>query len=167
MPPPYLADLNTLLDKHKPGSMLAVGTPAAECLADYAARHEGTTLDQLSGSEVLPALKGRGRYAFCLVADTLEHMDKETAGQLIARLRDLHAERLYVVVPMGDAWPGHASHWELSDLIGYGMMLAASYDQDGKRLQLFEFDIHTYKDTPDWLNAKYWAHPERWDKDRW
>lgn len=29
------------------------------------------------------------------------------------------------------------------------------------------FDIHQYKETPDWLNAKNWAHPERWDKERW
>jgi hypothetical protein len=27
---------------------------------------------------------------------------------------------------------------------------------------LYLFDLHTYKPAPDWLNSKYWAHPERW-----
>lgn len=28
---------------------------------------------------------------------------------------------------------------------------------------LYSHDIATYKAVPDWLNAKYWAHPERWE----
>lgn len=28
---------------------------------------------------------------------------------------------------------------------------------------LYCHDIATYKTVPDWLNAKYWAHPERWE----
>ena len=33
---------------------------------------------------------------------------------------------------------------------------------DGAR-HLYSHDIATYKTLPDWLNAKYWAHPERWE----
>ncbi len=27
----------------------------------------------------------------------------------------------------------------------------------------YAYDLHSYKATPDWLNARYWAHPERWE----
>ena len=29
------------------------------------------------------------------------------------------------------------------------------------------FNILDYKQVPDWLNAKYWANPENWNKYRW
>ncbi|ANJ66482.1 hypothetical protein A9404_02995 [Halothiobacillus diazotrophicus] len=29
------------------------------------------------------------------------------------------------------------------------------------------FDIHQYKETPDWLNARHWANPQNWNKFRW
>lgn len=29
-------------------------------------------------------------------------------------------------------------------------------------MNLYEYDLDTYKTVPDWLNARYWAHPERW-----
>lgn len=32
---------------------------------------------------------------------------------------------------------------------------------DGARLA--RFDLATYKPAPDWLNARFWAHPERWE----
>lgn len=31
----------------------------------------------------------------------------------------------------------------------------------------FEFNIADYKRTPDWLNSRYWANPQRWNKERW
>lgn len=34
---------------------------------------------------------------------------------------------------------------------------------DDTPLVLFEFRLHDYKKRPDWLNARYWAHPERFD----
>lgn len=34
-------------------------------------------------------------------------------------------------------------------------------DADGA---LYQFNLATYKPAPDWLNARYWAHPERWDQ---
>lgn len=29
------------------------------------------------------------------------------------------------------------------------------------------YDIHNYKDTPDWLSPAHWANPDQWDKKRW
>jgi hypothetical protein len=37
------------------------------------------------------------------------------------------------------------------------------YQSEDGITQLYSHDIATYKPAPDWLNAKYWAHPERWE----
>lgn len=31
-----------------------------------------------------------------------------------------------------------------------------------EEISVYGFSISNYKKTPDWLNAKYWANPERW-----
>ncbi len=31
----------------------------------------------------------------------------------------------------------------------------------------WQFNLYDYKQRPDWLNAKYWANPENFDKYRW
>jgi hypothetical protein len=33
--------------------------------------------------------------------------------------------------------------------------------------EIYGFDLGSYKATPDWLNARHWAHPEHWGKYRW
>ncbi|MGM8870718.1 DUF6231 family protein [Psychrobacter sp. 2Y5] len=34
-------------------------------------------------------------------------------------------------------------------------------------LSLWQFNLYDYKRLPNWLNNKYWANPENWDKHRW
>ena len=29
-------------------------------------------------------------------------------------------------------------------------------------MNVYDYDLDTYKTVPDWLNARFWAHPERW-----
>ena len=33
--------------------------------------------------------------------------------------------------------------------------------------EFWQFNILTYKQVPDWLNARFWANPENWNKFRW
>jgi hypothetical protein len=165
--PVYADDVTRLLEQLQPSSILLLDLPASRICSSYLQEQPGCRLDQLSDEDVLLQLQTRGRYDFCLVANILERIEKPAAGQVLARLRDLHAARLFVIVPIGEEWPEPVSAWEMTDFIAYGMRLLHSYDQDGKRLQMYKFDIGDYKRTPDWLNAKHWAHPERWDKERW
>lgn len=37
----------------------------------------------------------------------------------------------------------------------------------GSHAIIWQFNILSYKQVPDWLNSKYWANPENWDKFRW
>lgn len=34
-------------------------------------------------------------------------------------------------------------------------------------VELWQFNLFDYKQLPDWLNSKFWANPENWDKFRW
>lgn len=110
---------------------------------------ERATPDALSGDA----------YDLAVVAQTLEYLPRRDAGMLLSRLRDLHSKRFLALVRLG----GDAG-WSNTDLIAYGMKRCGGFEDD---YALYRFNIFDYKDTPDWLNAKYWAHPERWGKERW
>ena len=166
-PPVYADDVTRLLEQLKPRSILLLDSPGSRICSSYLQGQPQCQLDRLNDDGLLTQLQTRGRYDFCFVANVLERIEKTAAGQVLARLRDLHATRLFVVAPIGEEWPALASAWEMTDFIAYGMRLLHSYEQDGKRLQMYKFDIGDYKRTPDWLNPKHWAHPERWDKERW
>ena len=83
------------------------------------------------------------------------------APEILGRLRDLHATRVCALA--SDAVdPGSPRARGLSAL---GFVRSGEPLDSGHVLYLF--DIDHYKRTPDWLNARHWAHPERWDKERW
>jgi len=42
-----------------------------------------------------------------------------------------------------------------------GFTLSAT--DTAENLRIYDYDLATYKTVPDWLNARYWAHPERWE----
>lgn len=46
-------------------------------------------------------------------------------------------------------------------------MIALGYKASSPNEPVYQFDIHDYKQTPDWLNPRNWANPELWDKYRW
>ncbi len=46
-------------------------------------------------------------------------------------------------------------------------MIALGYRALDRDEPVYQFDIHDYKQTPDWLNPRNWANPELWDKYRW
>ena len=50
-----------------------------------------------------------------------------------------------------------------TDCLALGFMRCAVTEQ--KRYYLF--DLKTYKPAPDWLNPKFWANPQNWNKYRW
>jgi hypothetical protein len=163
----YLDDVRALAETYGPASILALGPEGPELFGAYAASHPQCRLVALAREEVLEGLGALGRFDFGYVSDVLEHLEPDVAGSVLARLRDLHTQRFFALVPMGAGWPGQRSLWEIEDLLAFGMRLLGRYPRDGKWLHLYGYDINDYKATPDWLNSRDWAHPELWDKWRW
>lgn len=160
---PFDKDLQGLLDAHRPRSVLVIGPLEVEDLDDPSPRR----ITRMGQDELPKHLDGLGRYDLGIVVGTIEHMTRADAGRLIARLRDLHTRCFYVLVPTGPQWTSLTSTWEPGDMIAFGMTPAGHYEQDGKPLRLYKFDISDYKKTPDWLNPTHWANPRLWGKYRW
>lgn len=75
---------------------------------------------------------------------------------VLTRCRDLWASHTLVVLPS-----------ELS-LHAYGFSILKDTPLDTQAaVRVWQFNLYDYKQLPDWLNAKYWANPENWDKYRW
>jgi len=164
-----LPGLARRLERYAPTSLLAIGPRAADLLAPYREEHSDCALTHLddegalSGDALLAALSDHGRFDFALMHAVLERLDVDDAAHLMARLRDVNAKRLSIVVRAADA----DSRWQASDLIAMGLDHWSSGALEGAQVDVYGFDVGTYKVTPDWLNARHWAHPEHWGKFRW
>lgn len=86
--------------------------------------------------------------------------DTSAAAQALARCRDLLARRVLVLVPA--TLPEHGN-----DLRALAFQHHASFQGDEALYEVWGYDIRTYKQVPDWLNPKFWANPEMWNKQRW
>lgn len=154
-------DLKVLLETLQPASILLIDPNRHGIPADYLAAHPECQVTGLK-DELIAQLKELKRFDLGVVANTLEYLDHKTAGMVLARLRDIHTRRFVALVPIGEAWEDQRSYWRTADLLGYGMTIMTRYQVNDKPLYLFHYAIETYKSTPDWFNAKQWAHPELW-----
>lgn len=119
------------------------------------------------------------RFDLAIVVGLLEQTNRQMAQTVLSRLRDLYVRRLVLRVDMAGA---HARGWSEADLLAMGLYrmgeaepgsgsgLDSGYGSapgDVAALLTYVFDLYDYKTTPDWLNSRFWAHPERFDKDWW
>lgn len=78
---------------------------------------------------------------------------------LLSGLRDVHAETvLHVVASNYDRKDG----WSINDSLAMGFYVVENLNSAQQAIALYEFNIQSYKSSPQWLNAAHWAHPERW-----
>lgn len=156
-PEEAIREILAWLHRSEPERLLLVCPADSPLHRAVAHVHDGVR--RLDPEAATPGALDDNVYDLAIVAQTLERLPREDAGMLLSRLRDLHSKRFLALVRLdGD------SGWSNTDLIAYGMKRCARFPGG---YALFRFNIHDYKDTPDWLNARYWAHPERWGKERW
>lgn len=151
--------LNALLARGKPERLIAVGDLAQQLLSPYAGT-SGASLARLDPDIALPA-PALPPAEIALVAGALESLSIAQGSVLLGRLRDLYARRIWVVLQAGKPGLRHG------DLMGHGFSRAGRYSLENRPVALYEFDIGTYKTTPDWLSSKHWANPRLFDKYRW
>lgn len=156
--------LDEYLDEQRPASILTIGVDDARLFDAYLKDNPGAIRHSLDAAELLGDTRGLPRFDLAVVANTLERLPRREAGIVVARLRDLHARRLLVLVPIGRGWRSSRSVWEPADLLGFGMRRLALYQGEAGPVHLYRFDLADYKPTPEWLNPKDWANPEMWGK---
>ena len=161
------SELKSIIQQFQPKQILSIGPAGQELFADYLTSCKQCVLREFSASPTLDLLDNYGRFDLVFVSHVLEKMPKPAAEQLIARLRDLHCDRLIIVIPIGMDWPNHVSHWQQADLLGLGFSLLAEFHSNKHRVHIYAFDIASYKTTPEWLSSTYWANPEMFNKYWW
>lgn len=161
--------LTRQLEMWQPRTLLGVGDEASGLLRDFSEAKADCVLEIVetqSVEERLLSLQSEQRYDFALVAGYLEQVESAQGSAVIARLRDVLVRRLCVIVRTGKETERETS-WSDAELSAFGLTLLSRFDDGGKTARLFGFDIASYKQTPDWLSSRHWAHPERWGKFRW
>jgi len=92
--------------------------------------------------------------ALALGIDALTPLDTRQAQHLISRVRLYVASRLLIAAPPGCPLDDAAFR-----ALGFTREMTAPTED----MHFYYYDLDTYKMVPDWLNARFWAHPERWE----
>lgn len=92
-----------------------------------------------------------------LNTEQLKALSNTQKSQLLVKLRDLMAKRIVVVSALTDE--------QLLRSLGFTQLIDKT--SHAENFALWQFNILTYKHVPDWLNSKFWANPENWNKFRW
>jgi len=154
------SELSTIVSplvKHfNPNSVLSVGEQAKSCLQtrqDIRSQHLTTpyTLDQLAKIQAID---------LAIVSEITESLPKSTAMEWLGLIRNYHASHLIVIAQNAQATE---SSWQLADFLALGMKHVA----DTTDHQVFSYAIENYQPKRDWLNSRFWANPENFDKYRW
>ena len=152
---PFLHALHTLLEKEQINSVIVIAQRDADVEIDAArytvTRCELQQIDELQQTADMAVLKS-----------CLEHLNKKDGLALIARLRDVLTRRVLIDISLDST-----KDWTQTDFIGMGFQCLARYEIASAKHEIYAFDLRHYKPAPDWLNAKFWANPQLWDKHRW
>jgi hypothetical protein len=126
--------------------------PASVAALDDSARHLADSVLRDTPIHMQGALPD-APCALALGIDALNGLNARQAQHLINRTRLYVAPRILIAVQSG-----HAVDEETFRALGF--MLSAT--DTAENMRVYYYDLDTYKTVPDWLNARYWAHPERW-----
>ncbi|MTI63827.1 MAG: hypothetical protein FH755_07980 [Methylophaga sp.] len=96
-----------------------------------------------------------------VISHLTESMDKAAAQQWLGMIKNRLAPHVILI-----SHPAIADDkgWRLTDYLAMGFRHLAG-TEDG--LQVFTYAIENYQPKRDWLNSRYWANPEMYDKYRW
>ncbi|WP_019558214.1 DUF6231 family protein [Thioalkalivibrio sp. ALE12] len=101
------------------------------------------------------------RVPLVLLPDTLSALDVTTGQQLLGGLRDRWADEVLILHRLDD------QRWDLNDFLALGFRRDPEAEAAAPDHAVYRTSLYDYKLTPDWLNARFWANPEMWDKARW
>lgn len=129
--------------------LIAVGT-TDPALPGVAVTH---ACESLSGPDELPqSLKAE----LGIVIAPLDFMSRNAAEQLLARLRDVHCDKVLLLDTDGG--------WKPEALRALGFLEVKRLSVDGR---CYLFDPEMFSQPREWNNPSDWANPENFRKYRW
>jgi len=135
--------LRTRLLEIRPDSVCALDAAAQQLAGDVLPDTPVRTHDPLPDNPC----------ALALGIDALNGLDAQQAQHLISQTRLYVAPRILLVVQSGCV---------LDEAMFRALGFTLSATDPAADVRIHYYDIDTYKTVPDWLNPRFWAHPERW-----
>jgi hypothetical protein len=152
--------LAALLDHYLPSRLLVISKSEMPAVQAFKNVHDDCVLTQETAGALEESV-ARQRYDLAIIADCLEHLPHREGQQLLGGIRNLNASRVAVLIDLA------ASRWQATDFYALAMQQSERFQRDQQVLTLFTYDLHDYKQVPDWLNARFWANPELFGKYWW
>ncbi|HAD31455.1 MAG TPA: hypothetical protein DCE77_07730 [Methylophaga sp.] len=149
--------LSTLIQQFDPQSVLVAGESAKLCLNDC----QDTRSETLATPFEQAQLKQIHSVDLAVISDLTETLPLQAGQQWLGYLRNLHAPHIILITNPALA---QKQGWQFRDYLAMGLHHIAG-TSDG--LQVFSYAIENYQPKRDWLNSRFWANPENYDKYRW
>lgn len=149
--------LAPFVSQFKPKSILTAGETAAACLQTYndtRLQHLKTPFSQQQLIDIAPI-------DLALISHLTESLDKAAAQQWLGMIKNRYAPHVILISHPDLA---QLKGWQFTDYLAMGFKHIAGSD-DG--LQVFSYAIENYQPKRDWLNSRFWANPEMYNKYRW
>lgn len=147
----YGVDPDQLIN-HWPGEWQAVSVAELETLA-FSKRYDLAVI-ALHYDNKPDTNKAAATQTYHQHEAALTHISVQQFSAAITRLRDLLARRVLVLA--------NTEFTPLLRSLGFSQI-----EQVSEHCIIWQFNILSYKQVPDWLNSKHWANPENWGKYRW
>ncbi len=93
-----------------------------------------------------------------IISDLVETLPKQQANEWLGLLKNRHSKHIILSVNHGNT-----DEWQLNDFLALGFKLAL----EDEKYSLYSYAIENYQFKRDWLNSRFWANPENYDKYRW
>jgi len=145
-----------LLHSYQPESILIAGELAIRSYENQ----QDTRTQLLTTPFSVEQLSNLEPINLAIISGVIESMTKPQAIEWLAMVRNRHAQQLILIV---DTLKASEQSWQLADYLSLGMSLFESH----QHYQLFGYAIESYRPKRDWLNSRFWANPENFDKYRW
>lgn len=137
-------------------SVLLTGNNGESHLAEELNNTRSYTLSspfQLEQFERLPQID------LAIIGDLIETTPKKQAMAWLGLLKNRHCQHILLLVDMNRA---ETQGWQLTDFLGLGFRLTIDSE-----IAAFTYNIKDYQFKKDWLNNRFWANPDNFDKFRW
>ncbi|MCB1756010.1 MAG: hypothetical protein KDJ38_10835 [Gammaproteobacteria bacterium] len=165
------ADLLSYLLLDKPATVLLIEDRPSPLVESLGRREAGLQLQSASLAQLPPVLRETPRFDLVIMHKLRASTPANDLLAWLARIRDLHAKKFIVIdKPESAGEDNNAGPMlERADFFSLGFKLPPGSDTRPATsgMVVYEYAIRDYKTVPDWLNARFWANPQNWDKFRW
>ncbi len=108
----------------------------------------------------LNKLKKSSAYDLVIISEITDFLSKREATEWIGTIRNYHSTHIILIT---DRIASRLKGWQFSDFLALGLKLMGSTDHE----DIYSYAIESYQPKKDWLNNRFWANPENYDKYRW